>query len=161
MGTRYLFKVQARNAFGYSADSATVSILQAEKPLKPDAPTTLEISDQAVIIDWNAPSDQGSPITAYIIYIRHADEVTYSTELTACDGSESNIVSGTSCSIPISTLQADPFNLPWGSSIYAKVEAINDYGTSDTSVHGNGALILTKPDTPIDFQDNTLYTTAT
>jgi hypothetical protein len=39
--------------------------------------------------------------------------------------------------------------LPWGSSIYAKVNAYNQYGYSDESQAGNEAVILTNPDAPI------------
>ena len=46
---------------------------------------------------------------------------------------------------PPSTLLAAPYNLPYGSSIYAKVTATNDYGTSARSEEGNGAVILTVP----------------
>jgi len=54
----------------------------------------------------------------------------------------------TSCTIPTATLRAAPFNLPWGSSIFAKVYATNLYGNSLVSEIGNGAIILTKPDAP-------------
>jgi hypothetical protein len=44
-----------------------------------------------------------------------------------------------------------PYNLPWGSSIYAKLYATNSYGDSETSEVGNGAVILTNPDAPFDL----------
>ena len=50
MGLTYKFKVQSRNAFGFSLDSNEVSILQAEKPLVPNAPTTIVVSDTSVIV---------------------------------------------------------------------------------------------------------------
>jgi len=43
--------------------------------------------------------------------------------------------------------------LPWGSSVYAKVIAYNLYGYSASSVVGNGAVILTSPDAPINLQE--------
>jgi hypothetical protein len=55
----------------------------------------------------------------------------------------------TSCTILISTLRGPPFNLPWGSSIFAKVYATNLYGNSQVSDEGNGATILTVPDAPL------------
>lgn len=39
--------------------------------------------------------------------------------------------------------------MPWGSSITAKVNAYNLYGYSAASAEGNGAVILTYPDTPV------------
>lgn len=55
------------------------------------------------------------------------------------------------CLVPISTLQASVFNLPWGSSIYAKVIATNAYGNSTLSSETPAdrmAIILTNPSPP-------------
>lgn len=41
----------------------------------------------------------------------------------------------------------------WGSSIYAKVIAFNNYGDSATSIVGNGAVILTNPDAPLSLSE--------
>jgi len=48
----------------------------------------------------------------------------------------------------VSTLRDSPYNLPWGSSIFAVITATNAYGTSVASDPGNGAIILTVPDKP-------------
>lgn len=48
----------------------------------------------------------------------------------------------------MSTLLADPYNLPYGSSIYAIITATNAYGSSVASEAGNGAIILTIPSKP-------------
>jgi hypothetical protein len=58
-------------------------------------------------------------------------------------------------------LRSSPFNLAWGSSIYAKVSAINVYGTSIESSEGNGAIILTIPDAPIELSGNPDVTSGT
>jgi hypothetical protein len=40
-------------------------------PDKPNAPTTRYIhADTLTIVDWEAPFNQGSPITGYRIYVR-------------------------------------------------------------------------------------------
>ncbi len=52
------------------------------------------------------------------------------------------------CTVPITDVLTAPYNLAWGSSIYAKVTATNAYGTSAASDVGNGAVILTNPDPP-------------
>jgi hypothetical protein len=44
--------------------------------------------------------------------------------------------------------------LPWGSSIHARIVAINDIGDSVASNDGNGAIILTNPDAPYDLINN-------
>jgi len=69
----------------------------------------------------------------------------------SCDGSNIVIRDGLSCSVPISALITTPFSLPWGSSIWARVTAINAYGSSRQSLAGNGAIILTIPDAPLSF----------
>jgi hypothetical protein len=53
-----------------------------------------------------------------------------------------------SCTIPVAALKAEPFSLDWGTSVYAKVVAVNQYGDSVESLTGNGAVITTTPDVP-------------
>ena len=67
-------------------------------------------------------------------------------------------MSTTSCTVPISVLQAAPYNLPWGSSIYATVAATNVVGSSTASAPGYGAVILTNPDPPISLSNNAAIT---
>jgi len=50
--------------------------------------------------------------------------------------------------INVANLMDSPHSIGWGGSIYAKVTATNDYGTSDDSDVSTGALIYTKPDPP-------------
>ena len=79
-----------------------------------------------------------------------SDGATFSAaSLTDCNGSSPSVLLSLSCNIPIASLQAAPFNLPWGSSIYATVSATNIVNTSSDSVSGNGALIITNPDAPL------------
>jgi len=67
----------ARNAYGFSVFSDTISILTAQKPAQPSPPTTLWIPDD-VIITWTAPDNGGSAITGYIVTIKQNDDF-YST----------------------------------------------------------------------------------
>lgn len=75
-----------------------------------------------------------------------------------CDGTDATIVSTTQCTLPYSVLFAEPFNLDYGDSVYAKVNAINNEGESAYSQVGNGAVILTGPDPPTNLADNTYIT---
>jgi hypothetical protein len=52
------------------------------------------------------------------------------------------------CTVPVQNLRASPYLLAWGSSVYARVLAINLYGTSAPSASANGAVIITYPDAP-------------
>jgi hypothetical protein len=62
-----------------------------------------------------------------------------------------------------SLLQAEPFNLQIGDSVYAKIVAHNTIGDGPESLSGNGALIVNVvvPDVPVDLaRDNTATTTS-
>lgn len=70
-GNTYQFKIKARNAYGYSFFTNTVSILAAQEPFTPDAPvTTFDTANDNVIVTWVAPDDGGFEISSYTIYIR-------------------------------------------------------------------------------------------
>ena len=104
-------------------------------------------------VSWIAPYDSASPILSYLIYIRHADEVSYSLELSHCDGNEQTIVDTQSCIIPISVIRDAPFYLEWGTSVFAKIVAKNAVDSSHESAEGNGAMIVTVPDAPINLEN--------
>jgi hypothetical protein len=114
-----------------------------------------------VVVTWTAPNSNGSPILGYRIYIRKSDLTTYQLETTSCDGSDAAIISAAQCLIPISTLRASPFSLPWGSSVFAQLVGYNSYGDSAISPAGNGAIILTVPDAPTSLAEVTTSRTAT
>jgi hypothetical protein len=138
----YTFKVTARNLVGLGADSSAVTIRAAAIPDVPAAPTTTVNTNISVTITWVAPYNGGSQITGYTVAIRQSDGTTYSQESANCN------VSTTTCTVPIPVLMAAPYNLAWGSSIYATVSATNLVGSSVASASGNGAIICTNPDPP-------------
>jgi hypothetical protein len=113
-----------------------------------------------VLIQWEAPVSNGSPITAYRIKLRQNDELTFTEDLVNCDGSQTVILEATQCTVPLSALTSAPYSLGFGDSIYAKVTAINYYGDSMESTQGNGGVIVLVPDPPINLRDNTATTTA-
>lgn len=47
-----------------------------------------------------------------------------------------------------------PFDLQWGDHIWAKVVATNDYGDSIESAPGDGAVLMTNPDAPINLAED-------
>lgn len=53
-----------------------------------------------------------------------------------------------------------PFNLTQGSSIYVKVAAFNQYGSSTFSYPGNGGVMVMVPDAPLNFRDNVVVTSS-
>lgn len=54
-----------------------------------------------------------------------------------------------------------PFLFNWGSSIYARVSATNEKGTSEMSLSGNGGIIRRVADAPINLQNVASITTGT
>jgi hypothetical protein len=68
-GLIYKFKVEARNAYGYSSYSSEVAILCAAEPSQPNPPVTQVVNDKVNVM-WTAPNDNGTPITSYQIEFR-------------------------------------------------------------------------------------------
>lgn len=68
-------------------------------------------------------------------------------------------MSSLSCSIPVSVLRATPFSLDWYDSVWAKLSATNEKGTSAESAEGNNAILMTRPDPPSNLIEETQYRT--
>lgn len=100
-------------------------------PAVPAPPTTSVIANN-MIVQWVAPASNGSPITSYRVKLQEKSGV-FSEELTKCDSANSALVTELKCTIPLLTLQATPFLLLLGDSIYATVTATNVYGESAAS----------------------------
>ena len=77
-----------------------------------------------------------------------------------CTPTSASVISLMSCSIPVSVLRSSPYSLTWGSSVYAMITATNVKGNSAQSSAGNGAIILTVPDAPLNLVDNTAITSS-
>ena len=105
------------------------------------------------MIQWLTPYDGASDITSYTIKLLGDDGITYYEEKTYCDGSQAEIMSTRQCTVPSVIFTQLPYNLKWGSSIYAQIVATNIKGTSSVSESGNGAIILRVPDAPINLSN--------
>jgi hypothetical protein len=68
-GIWYVFKVQTRNAEGYGAYSSTVTILAAQEPDQPNAPSTVWTKDFVTVV-FTEPTINGAAILSYTIYLR-------------------------------------------------------------------------------------------
>lgn len=149
-GLTYAFKVMSRNSAGYSLLSEPVSILAAQLADAPDTPmTTTDMAN--IVVSWDRPYNGATTITSYTIAIRQSDEVTFTPDNHNCDGGTPTIVATRTCTIPVSTLRTDPYNIEWGASIWVKVSANNVIGQGPFSEEGNGAIMLTTPEPPINF----------
>lgn len=106
------------------------------------------------MIDWTAPYDGGIEITSYTIEIRTTDAQVFDVDNFDCDGADATILANTQCTVPVATLREAPFSLAWGTGVYARIIATNWHGDSATSLVGNGAVILTYPDEPLNLMNN-------
>jgi hypothetical protein len=109
------------------------------------------------VIDWSTPYSGGTVILTYTIEIRKSDLTTFAEDLLDCDGTDADILIAASCTVQFATLRAEPYLLPWGASVYARIIATNDIGDSLVSNIGNGAIILTLPDAPYDLESDVSY----
>ena len=98
--------------------------------------------DPTVIIDWEEPSsDDGLTIVGYKLEIKTSSG-TYEMETTHCNAEvDLNIISGRSCTIPVATLRAAPFNLADFAPVTARVTALGSLGESTVSEEGSGASV--------------------
>jgi hypothetical protein len=69
------------------------------------------------------------------------------------------VITATTCIIPVTSLRSPPYSLEWGASVFTKVFATNIYGNSLVSDEGNGAIITTTPDRPINLAEDTVQRT--
>ena len=77
-----------------------------------------------------------------------------------CNGLDSEIVTDRYCTIPLLTLQDNPYNLVQGDSVVAIVTATNLYLEGPASLPGSGAIIVLVPNPPIGLADDKLVTNA-
>jgi hypothetical protein len=159
-GTTYEFKIESRNSYGYSTYSDVITMLCAFIPDPPEIVFTANANNLVLII-WSEPITNGSPITAYRIYVQDHGSTTFTEETVECVGTNSATVSSRDCSISLATLSASPYLLELNESINAKIISINVYGESVQSASGSGALMKFVPDAPVDLTNDDATTSET
>jgi hypothetical protein len=132
-GATYRVRYRASNVHGASADSAELEIIAATVPSAPESLAVSNSADDSVTtvnVAWATPSvlgGNGITISAYAIYIREDDGVSFSL---APSGSGCNptdptaiatIVANENCDIEMSVLRGEPFNLVQGNAIVVKM----------------------------------------
>lgn len=90
---------------------------------------------------WSDPVDNGTPITGYRIFIQETVAGDYQELLTECDGSSQTVVDARACTISLTTLRSEPFNLILLESVSVKIISQNVLGDSPISEAGDGAVI--------------------
>ena len=137
-------------------------MLAAQIPARPSAPRTTR-SASNVVIEWDLPDNGGSAITEYTIEILEENGLAYAVD-PHCDGTLAAVRDFRTCSVPITSLMAPPFTLPWGAAVVATVTARNSYGPSLVSpptASGQRAIILRSPDAPLSLANNLQVTFGT
>ena len=159
-GVTYEFKIESRNSYGFSAHSETITLLCA---FKPDPPTTLSTTntDEFVTISWNDPVANGSPITAYRVFIEEKDTGVFTQETISCDPTSNLVVSSRQCVVSLEILKTNPYNLVLYDSVNVKIITANVYGESVESTVGTGAFIQLVPDAPVSLANDPTTTTDT
>jgi hypothetical protein len=139
-GTTYEFLIKSRNSYGFSDYSDPNNLVCA---FIADAPVTVTTANvnELVTVSWSEPVSNGSPITAYKIYVQQHSSTTFTEENVDCVGTDSTVITDRTCSISLTTLEASPYLLVKGDSVVAKIVSVNFYGESDQSSEGSGAVI--------------------
>jgi len=80
-----------------------------------------------------------------------------------CDGSLQVYLDDLECVIPFAELTVAPYTLSQGTSIFARLTAVNEIGESVPSDAGNGAtlFISSVPDAPVGLAREAVTTTTT
>lgn len=149
-GTNYDFYLQSRNSYSYSALSEKITLLCAFKPEPPLVITTSNVNE-LVLIEWDQPVTNGSPILSYRIFIQETNQGDFFEVQQTCDGSSTEVISSRSCTVTLEELKGIVFNLVQGESVWVKVITANVYGESVISEAGNNAVIQLVPDAPLNL----------
>lgn len=124
----------------------------------PAAPV-ISTNQATIVVTWTAPYNGATEITAYTIKIMTGDGITFAIDSVNCNGTNPTIVAALTCTVPVNVLRVSPFSIDWGSSIWATVAASNKVGHSADSLPGNGAIMLTSPDAPLNVVNQPTVTT--
>jgi hypothetical protein len=122
-------------------------------PDQPEVPT-LTLSGETLTISWVKPNNNGDAVSRYDVLVRTNDGVTFNQSLANCDGSSAIVLGEASCDIPATAFNEAPFNLPWGSELFAKIVAVNSKGSSSESDVSSGAFLYRRPDKPLNVLEN-------
>lgn len=69
-GSKYRFRVLAKNSVGFSLPSTHIEMMPATTPGSPSTPTLTDVTSSSIQISWtfNEELNGGTPITDYIVY---------------------------------------------------------------------------------------------
>lgn len=85
------------------------------------------------MISWSEPSNNGFPITQYLIEISDSLMTTWTPNTLNCDGSSTTIINNKYCIIPMSDLTIPPYSYVFNQLVYVRISAKNAEGFSTPS----------------------------
>jgi hypothetical protein len=103
-GKNYKFKIRAKNVYGPGTFSAEVTVLSSDIPDQIGI-ATVTILGTNVVVDWNAPAANDSPISKYKILFKKSDG-TFVEDTVNCNGTNGTIKSETKCSVVMSQVMS-------------------------------------------------------
>jgi hypothetical protein len=146
-GTNYEFRVEARNAYGYSELSDVLPLLCAFIPYPPTSLSALNTED-SVTVTWTAADPNGTPITSYKVLVEDSTDSSFY-EVT-CQETAEEVLQNRQCEISLEQLELSPWFLTQGHDINIHVVSVNIYGESVPSATITGYVTLfVEPDAPV------------
>ena len=124
----YKFAVRAANACGFGPLSPQLSVSFAGEP-EQMKPVEATVEGCALLINWAAPYDSGSPIAEYDIQLQVRPGILISLTGVFCDKDPAL----TSCTVPMKGLLKEPFNMKAGDRVILRAFAVNEAGRSKPS----------------------------
>ena len=102
-----------------------------------------------VVINWDKPGENESPITLYKLFVRSHDLTFKELPNELCDSPLVLVI--TQCPISIDLLINEPYLIEEGMDVIFQIVAVNSLGESAPSLPGNGAILIVKTDPPPNF----------
>ena len=129
LGATYLFRYRVENIYGASPYSNSQARVAAEVPAQPEQPLTRNTLT-SVSVEWKLAFNGGAKVTGFIVEIQPSSGE-WREEQTYCNArNDYATIVNRLCVIPMSVLEAEPFNLGQGAQVVARVAAVNQMGTS-------------------------------
>jgi hypothetical protein len=122
-GQDYLFKVRARNVYGYGEFSDFVTIRASSVPDTMEMINTVSVNRE-IIIRWEAPPSGGDDISAYEVELLIPSTGSYAVDATYCGNLDETMLQ---CGIPHAHL-ISTYSFEVGDILKARAKAYNVNG---------------------------------
>ena len=143
-GQPYIFKLRARNIYGYGDFSSEVTFTPVNVPATME-PVTTALNFPNIDLAFVEPDDSGSAILTYEIAFFDNALGDYREVTALCDGSDAATIAAMSCSVPVSELISQ-LGCARGEVVLARARASNSEGFGVfSSPNSSTAIIQTVP----------------